>query len=455
MTDGSSTSLQPNISNVPKKDANGKPIPNTSDGTLVRIRLFDDRERVLFFKENPSPTAKQVCDMVIQKLDLQPESASVFSLWIVGKDLELQIRPKLELLDMTAKWPRYLEKYTHSNDIYSAQSATSYKFVFKREAMFSVKQEREIKDEVAIKLLFGEARNNVFAGRYPFSSADEFAKVTGLVLFITYGDYNEAKHGVGTNFISAVLKNIVPKYLIGKLKAAEWESKLIGSWAPNNGKKGIMPYKEYLEEFYQFPWYGSTFFPACKNVPPQGYFELRTDHLLIAVNCDNICILDEDRHKLLWSGTYEGVEWECTPDSITVEYMPKASKDGQPPKKASSVLITPQAHLVDSLAARAIYLIEKAEKSKRGMTLKSHPNSGAGRGNTLKPNKERRGSLQPPAPAGADPSVKDRRSSKVYGDERPPSPTVDMPGRIPSVAEESEEAVNYLNAVAAIRKNSK
>jgi hypothetical protein len=41
---------QPNISNVPKKDSAGKPIPNTSDGTLVRIRLFDDRERVLFFK---------------------------------------------------------------------------------------------------------------------------------------------------------------------------------------------------------------------------------------------------------------------------------------------------------------------------------------------------------------------------------------------------------------------
>lgn len=39
-----------NISLVPKKDKDGKNIPNTVDGTLVRIRLFDDRERVLFFK---------------------------------------------------------------------------------------------------------------------------------------------------------------------------------------------------------------------------------------------------------------------------------------------------------------------------------------------------------------------------------------------------------------------
>lgn len=45
-----SPTQHPNIAIVPKKDASGKPIPNTNDGTIVRIRLFDDRERVLFFK---------------------------------------------------------------------------------------------------------------------------------------------------------------------------------------------------------------------------------------------------------------------------------------------------------------------------------------------------------------------------------------------------------------------
>lgn len=39
-----------NISVVLKKDAQGNPIPGTDDGALIRIRLFDDRERVLFFK---------------------------------------------------------------------------------------------------------------------------------------------------------------------------------------------------------------------------------------------------------------------------------------------------------------------------------------------------------------------------------------------------------------------
>jgi hypothetical protein len=39
-----------NIIAVLKRDANGRPIHGVYEGTNIRIRLFDDRERVLFFK---------------------------------------------------------------------------------------------------------------------------------------------------------------------------------------------------------------------------------------------------------------------------------------------------------------------------------------------------------------------------------------------------------------------
>jgi len=48
--DPASAQQQSNITVVPKKDASGRPMPGTCDGTTIRIRLFDDRERVLFFK---------------------------------------------------------------------------------------------------------------------------------------------------------------------------------------------------------------------------------------------------------------------------------------------------------------------------------------------------------------------------------------------------------------------
>lgn len=61
-------------------------------------------------------------------------------------------------------------------------------------------------------------------------------------------------------------------------------------------------------------FYGATFFAACKNVPPNGYFELRTDHLQFAVNAECICIIDDDRHKMSWTGNFEKIEWECSAD---------------------------------------------------------------------------------------------------------------------------------------------
>ena len=127
---------------------------------------------------------------------------------------------------------------------------------------------------------------------------------------------------------------------------------------------GILPYKAFLDICREWPEYGATFFPACKNVPPSGYFEMRTDHLLLGVNAECMSIVDEDRHRVSWYGNYDGIEWECTPDTVTIEFMPVAKSGNQPGKKMGSTLITPQAHLVDSLASRAIYLIEKKMKRK-------------------------------------------------------------------------------------------
>lgn len=102
----------------------------------------------------------------------------------------------MDLFEMTGKWRRWMEKYTHSS-----QTSPNFKFVLKREAMCSREYERQIKDEVAIKLLYGEARNNVISGRYP-CSWDEAVKLAALQLQITYGNFQAGKHGTATTFIT-------------------------------------------------------------------------------------------------------------------------------------------------------------------------------------------------------------------------------------------------------------
>jgi hypothetical protein len=297
---------------------------------MVRIRLFDDRERALVLKDNASPKAHQVCEMIASKLDISAAALPCFSLWIVGQDLELQLRPKMELLDMVAKWPRYLEKYTHNMAVQANKpEAATYKFVFKREAMLLKSVEAALKgmheyddaygfrclingvlwiihtneyahddaDHVAIKLLYGEARNNVMSGRYPLRNVEEAVTMASLQAQVT-ADYDPTKHGPGTKYIPQSLSALVPRHMVNALRnASEWEQRICASWAEmkavhGTGGSGEPAYMRYLALARKWECYGATYYPACKSVPPSGYFELRNEHLWIAVNAEGVCIID-------------------------------------------------------------------------------------------------------------------------------------------------------------------
>jgi hypothetical protein len=135
-------------------------------------------------------------------------------------------------------------------------------------------------------------------------------------------------------------------------------------------------------------------------------------------------IVDDDRHKILWFGMYDGIEWECSPDSITIEFTP-AAKPGQTPKKMGSTMITPQARLVDSLASRAIYMIERRAKKKNNpMAAVAAP---------ISSNNARRPSIGGGAvsPTDSNAPLVDKRQSK---------------------SSTNNNEADYLNAINAIRR---
>lgn len=169
-------------------------------------------------------------------------------------------------------------------------------------------------------------------------------------------------------------------------------------------------------------------FNISKNIPPQGYFELRTDHLLLAVNTEGICIIDEDKYKLSWVGSFHRIEWECTPDSFSIEYT-QDNVGGVAPKKIGSTLITPQAHLIDSLASRAIYIIEKAQKakSKRKSSIAPSKNSNHPNGEPIvtngKEKSDKRNTIEKrnSKAMAQDLSPSEKRASKMSTSDNPPS----------------------------------
>lgn len=244
-----------------------------------------------------------------------------------------------------------MEKYTHAS-----KNSLESRLIYKREAMTTVEDEKRCKDLVAIRLLYGEARKNVLSGRYPVS-VDDATRLAAWQLQLNYGDYSVRKHGHSTSFVAQSIPGIVPEYVYRHVRANELEAKIIQHWAsPDYRLPEVEAYHAFLDICREMPTYGATFFPACKNVPPSGYFERRTDHLLIGVSPYHLSIVDMDKFKISWATTYDNLLWECTPDSIT--FFPQ-NTDVATAKSQDILLLTPQAHLVDSLASRAVYLIRR------------------------------------------------------------------------------------------------
>lgn len=105
---------------------------------------------------------------------------------------------------MVAKWPRYMEKYTHHTADAAVENnpVENYKLIFKREAMVTKSDEEQCQDPVALKLLYGEARNNVMNGRYPLNTVDQAVEMGALQAYVSHGDYMADKHGPSSHFIS-------------------------------------------------------------------------------------------------------------------------------------------------------------------------------------------------------------------------------------------------------------
>lgn len=119
----------------------------------TELKVHVDKQLVTMLIRDEHPTGRTICQQIATQLELPSDVAKSFSLWITGKDLELQVRPNLDIYNLVDKWPKYFEKYTHAvpegdND--------AFKLEYRREAMLSKANERKITNVKALQILSDE-----------------------------------------------------------------------------------------------------------------------------------------------------------------------------------------------------------------------------------------------------------------------------------------------------------
>ncbi|KAI8615367.1 hypothetical protein BC830DRAFT_1064468 [Chytriomyces sp. MP71] len=170
------------------------PFTNEHKSTSVKVRLLlGDTFLDVHLSIPPGPIrCSAVCASVVERQGITREAASLFALWIVGKDLELQVRPGADLLEVVVDWNKLVVKYTHFPQAVDPDHLfNQYWLIFRREASVckSVERATSLKDGIALKMLFGEAKRNIVTGRYPCTSKDA-VNLAALQMQASMGNYD-------------------------------------------------------------------------------------------------------------------------------------------------------------------------------------------------------------------------------------------------------------------------
>jgi hypothetical protein len=171
----------------------------------------------------PVLRASIVCNAIAEKEQLSKGEAQLFSLWVVSKDLEIQIRPDQDIFALMVFWNKWVMKYTHFPEAENPQHPVNrHWFVYRREASVTLAEERRLVGNVGASLLFGEAKRNLLTKRYVCSQM-EASTIAGMQLQIAYGDYNPDKCRPGYLTDDNRLEQLLPIGMVDKMRPSQWE----------------------------------------------------------------------------------------------------------------------------------------------------------------------------------------------------------------------------------------
>jgi len=265
---------------------------------VVRVHFMDDSIKAFAVDENSS--ADQLKATVVERILMKEDAC--FAIFERKDGWERCLEPDEKPCDLMALWGAES----------TAAPNKSAAFVFKKK-IFLRDDEREMLDLIAKHHVYIQALHSVIESEYPCSVEDAI-KLAGLQVQITYGDHKPGNHVVG--FLTANLKQFVPKDLFSQKKPSDWEALLFKAHAANSGKTEEDAKTEYLDIVKQWPFYGTTFYPPCKTIGSKKI----PNKVIIGVNAEGILLLKKDKDLVSTHPFTEICSWASSSTTFAFEF---------------------------------------------------------------------------------------------------------------------------------------
>jgi len=265
---------------------------------VVRVHFMDDSIKAFAIDENSS--AEQLKATVVEKIGMKEDAC--FAIFERKDGWERCLEPDEKPCELMALW----------NGTDNSTPNKSAAFVFKKK-IFLRDDEREMQDLIAKHHVYIQALHSVIESEYP-SSVEDAIKLAGLQVQIVYGDHKPGNHVVG--FLSANLKQFVPKDLFPQKKPNDWEALIFKAHAANTGKSEEDAKTEYLDIVKQWPFYGTTFYPPCKTIGSKKI----PNKVIIGVNAEGILLLKKDKELVSTHPFTEICSWASSSTTFAFEF---------------------------------------------------------------------------------------------------------------------------------------
>lgn len=321
--------------------------------TVFKIYLMDESIRHLKFASGRKTRASDILAGILRVMKVEEKNNGLFALWMIGDALQLQLKSNHEPAVVREQWTQLMLKFA------ACEPTESPKLVLKRDAFVLKAMERKVRDEVALELLFDEARYNVIYSKYPCLIEDAVYLAGILLQLFVIESPNLTPKAIAEEKLS----RLIPVELIGKQKASEWQEQILKSHSTQATKNSkTILYLLYLQYAWQWPFYGSTFFIGSYTPKATGIVLREQPSVLarIGVNAESLCIIHEDTNSLEFSWEFQDISWDSIVENgnnlFLIEYGPVD-------KPEQLIIISDMSQLIDSMVTRAVEEANKREEA--------------------------------------------------------------------------------------------
>ena len=267
---------------------------------------MDQTSQNLSLVDGANTTVQQLNQQMLRIFNM-PETpyADIFTIWLCGPSLELQLKPEHKPIEHMSDWTQRLVSMLTDGDPKQEKPCLKWR----RNAKISLIVEREVMHIDAIRLLFHEARINYIDAFYPCKEQDVLI-LASILLYLDHGgnDVSAVKRFLSTNMASVVpspmLKSARGNKILNQYK------ELCGQITERNeGRLKSLLHRKFLDSCRNLTVYGSAFFTGSLQIDNNKMVKC-----FIGVNDVGLHIINAATRLMLHSYKYSEISWGMPPD---------------------------------------------------------------------------------------------------------------------------------------------